>query len=109
MKDIESEKQKSFEFNLAIALHKHLDRIGFDRSLELDINSEQIFENEVIELVEQLLQEQREEMKRVNRVEVIDQNGRSYVNWDDKNNVDLSFQDEGRTLKIFIDRLNTKD
>lgn len=36
------------------------------------------------------------------RVEVIDQNGRSYVNWKDDNNVELSYQDNNRTLKIFI-------
>ena len=39
---------------------------------------------------------------KVTRVEVIDQDGRSYVNWDDNNKVELSFQDDGRTLKVFI-------
>jgi hypothetical protein len=39
---------------------------------------------------------------KVTRVEVIDQDGRSYMNWDDKNKVELSFQDDGRTLKVFI-------
>jgi hypothetical protein len=38
----------------------------------------------------------------LNRVEVIDQNGRSYVNWKKDNDVTLSYQDENRTLKIFI-------
>ncbi len=38
------------------------------------------------------------------RVEVIDQNGRSYVNWDKKNKVSISMQDEDRTLKVFISR-----
>lgn len=37
------------------------------------------------------------------RVEVIDQNGRSYVNWKLTNKVRLSMQDDGRTAKIFID------
>lgn len=41
---------------------------------------------------------------KVNRVEVIDENGKSYVNWQDHNKVELSFQDDGRTLKIFINR-----
>ncbi len=41
-------------------------------------------------------------MDKVTRVEVIDQDGRSYVNWDDNNKVELSFQDDGRTLKVFI-------
>jgi len=39
---------------------------------------------------------------KVTRVEVIDQEGRSYVNWDDNNKVELSFQDDGKTLKVFI-------
>lgn len=42
------------------------------------------------------------EAKNTNRVEVIDEKGRSYVNWDDKNEVKLSFQDAGKTLKVFI-------
>jgi hypothetical protein len=37
------------------------------------------------------------------RVEVIDQKGRSYVNWKPTNKVRLSMQDQGRTAKIFID------
>jgi hypothetical protein len=40
---------------------------------------------------------------KVTRVEVITHNeGRSYVNWDDNNKVELSFQDNERTLKVFI-------
>ena len=42
-------------------------------------------------------------LEKVNRVEVIDQNGRSYVNWKPTNKVRLSIQDDGRTAKIFID------
>lgn len=37
------------------------------------------------------------------RVEVIDKKGRSYVNWKPTNKVRLSMQDDGRTVKIFID------
>ena len=38
------------------------------------------------------------------RVEVIDENGRSYVNWKPTNKVEISMQDEGKTLKIFISK-----
>jgi len=38
----------------------------------------------------------------INRVEVIDGKSRSYVNWQNNNNVELSQQDDGKTLKIFI-------
>jgi hypothetical protein len=41
---------------------------------------------------------------KVNRVEVIDENGRSYVNWKPTNRVSVRLQDDGKTLKIFIDK-----
>lgn len=44
----------------------------------------------------------------VNRVEVIDEKGRTYVNWKSENKVELSFQDEGRTLKVFITKGNDR-
>ena len=44
-----------------------------------------------------------QELPNCTRVEVIDQNGRSYVNWKPTNKVRLSMQDDGRTAKIFID------
>lgn len=39
---------------------------------------------------------------RITRVEVIDQSGRSYVNWDETNDVTWQLQDDGRTLKVFV-------
>lgn len=36
----------------------------------------------------------------VTRLEVIDNNGRQYVMWNCK--VELSYQDDGKTLKIFV-------
>ncbi len=44
----------------------------------------------------------RFETSKVNRVEVIDEKGRSYVNWKPTNKTDVVLQDGGRTLKIFI-------
>ena len=40
----------------------------------------------------------------IKRIEVIDENGRSYVNWNDKNKVQVFIQDDGKTLKIYITR-----
>jgi hypothetical protein len=37
---------------------------------------------------------------KVTRVEVIDEHGRVYTRWNV--NVELSFQDDGRTLKVFV-------
>jgi hypothetical protein len=36
------------------------------------------------------------------RVEIIDDSGRSYVNWNANNKVQISMQDGGKTLKVFI-------
>lgn len=44
------------------------------------------------------------EAHRLTRVEVIDEKGRSYVGWDDRNEVKISVQDGGLTLKIFISK-----
>ena len=41
-------------------------------------------------------------LEKVNRVEVIDQNGRSYVNWKPTNKTEISLQDVMKTLKVFI-------
>lgn len=38
----------------------------------------------------------------VNRVEVIDSNGRSYVNWKPDNKTSMELQDSNRTLKVYI-------
>lgn len=38
----------------------------------------------------------------VSRIEVIDDKGRSYVNWETENKVSLNFQDDGKTLKVII-------
>ncbi len=48
------------------------------------------------------MKETKIDISRVTRVEVIDQKGRSYVNFKPTNSVELQLQDDGLTLKIFI-------
>lgn len=48
------------------------------------------------------------ELKKVTRIEVIDQFGRSYVNKDPSNEVEISLQDDKKTLKVFISRDKSK-
>ncbi len=48
------------------------------------------------------------EAHRLTRVEVIDENGRSYVSWNPDNEVKISVQDGGLTLKIFISKRKNK-
>jgi hypothetical protein len=44
----------------------------------------------------------------IKRVEVIDENGRAYTNWDEDNVVKLSTQDDGKTLKVFISKKDSQ-
>lgn len=43
-------------------------------------------------------------MTKITRIEVIDENGRSYVNRGDDNDVSYQLQDDGRTLKVFVNK-----
>lgn len=44
-------------------------------------------------------------MTRIIRFEVIDENGRSYVNWEDDNDVSWQLQDNEKTLKVFVNKV----
>jgi len=44
-------------------------------------------------------------MTRTTRVEIITDTGRDYVNWDDDNDITTSRQDDGRTLKVFVNKV----
>ena len=52
-------------------------------------------------------QEDMSKYQTVTRFEVIDENGRAYTDY--YCNVELSYQDDGRTLKVFINSLNKQD
>ena len=52
-------------------------------------------------------QEEMADNSKVTRFEVIDENGRVYSKWNCK--VKLSYQDNGQTLKLFINSLNKQD
>jgi len=43
---------------------------------------------------------------RITRIEVIDHAVQNYVNCEDDNDVTYELQDEGRTLKVFVDKLH---
>ena len=48
-------------------------------------------------------------MTRITRLEVItDTGGREYVSWEDDNDIVTSIQDEGRTLKVFVNTVKPK-
>ena len=52
-------------------------------------------------------QEDMADISKVTRFEVIDTNGRVYQKWNC--NVELSYQDDDRTLKVFIKPLNKQE
>jgi hypothetical protein len=47
-------------------------------------------------------------MTRITRLEVIDENGRSYLHKNDNNDVIYQLQDDGRTLKVFVNKMEPK-
>lgn len=47
--------------------------------------------------------------QKVTRLEVIDCTRRVYVNWNSDNVVSVQLQDDGRTLKVFINNKNKKE
>jgi len=47
-------------------------------------------------------------MTRITRVEVITDTGRDYVCWEDDNDITVSYQDDGRTLKVFVNKVKPK-
>jgi hypothetical protein len=47
-------------------------------------------------------------MIRITRVEVITNTGRDYVSWEDDNDIVTSIQDDGRTLKVFVNKVEPK-
>lgn len=55
--------------------------------------------------------EDYQKMRGVNRFEVIDEDGRSYIKYLDRNNegIKYSLQDDDRTLKVFIDKIRWKE
>lgn len=50
--------------------------------------------------------EEKLDTSKVIRVEVITKRGREFVTWDENNKVKIDFQDDNRTLKIFIQNNN---
>ena len=44
-------------------------------------------------------------MTRITRVEIITDTGRDYVNWKDDNDITVSYQDNEKTLKIFVNKM----
>ena len=47
-------------------------------------------------------------MTRITRVEVITDTGRDYVCWEEDNDITVSYQDDGRTLKVFVNTVKPK-
>ena len=47
-------------------------------------------------------------MTRITRVEIITDTGRDYVCWEDDNDITVSYQDDGKTLKVFVNTMKPK-
>ena len=44
-------------------------------------------------------------MTRITRVEIITDTGRDYVCWEEDNDITVSYQDDGKTLKVFVNKM----
>jgi hypothetical protein len=68
-------------------------------------NRDQEFANKLLDKAKEIEREQAINTSKINRVEVIQHsepyNGRAYTNYNAKD-VEVQFQDEGETLKIFL-------
>ena len=47
-------------------------------------------------------------MTRITRVEIITDTGRDYVCWEEDNDITVSYQDDGKTLKVFVNTVKPK-
>ena len=47
-------------------------------------------------------------MTRITRVEIITDTGRDYVCWEEDNDITVSYQDDGKTLKVFVNTMKPK-
>jgi hypothetical protein len=86
-------------------IHQLAEEILIDHVGDLELYREDL----IAAMVEMYQRATENKEGKVNRIEVIDEKGRSYVNWDKRNKVELHYQDEGRTLKIFISKASKTD
>ena len=105
---LENWEEKKIEFRVVDNGVKVVDLTNWEESLDKlyypaePKNSGMVDIKVFIKYLLDLKEKEYMDMDKVTRLEVIDDKGRSYVGWKSDNNVKLSFQDEGRTLKIFI-------
>lgn len=88
-------------------LEKLFDKNADSYALVNGINSKIMLQETFIKVVTQLLS--KLPLEKITRLEVIDEKGRSYVNWNKRNVIRLSFQDELKTLKIFISKNDNRN
>jgi hypothetical protein len=100
---------RTFTENQVLKIIEHLETKGFnDDCLTYEEELEYILEQPLVKSIEVIYCCKSDSellptlLKNTNRVEVIDQQGRTYVNWKPTNKVELSLQDNERTLKVFI-------
>ena len=77
--------------------------LGKIEAISYDVQRQQLKDKVIRQLVNKL--RTLTSMENVTRVEVIDENGRSYTNHHKSNTVELSLQDEQQTLKVFISKM----
>lgn len=83
---------------------KHLTALrGYDVNETIEIYGVGKLYDEIVEIEKTDISTEQ-----VTRVEVIDNTGRAYVNWNPDNVVEVRLQDKDKTLKVFICKKNQK-
>jgi hypothetical protein len=100
MTALEQQPIISFTFNLKNEPIIVITEDGFEYKGELIKDSGEVYRLFKKYLEQHSYQEEISDEEIVNRLEIIDKQGRQYVQWDCS--IELSYQDNGRTLKIFV-------
>ena len=94
--DIENKTRRELVEILQVAQQEYRDLLKKHEELENELHWEQVHDS---------MTSSENPTKLVNRLEVIDDTGRSYIKYlKDYETLRLSYQDEGRTLKVFVDQ-----
>jgi len=94
-KPMETKKQTAVELFIEQLEQKSFQETEGINQIHITIDA-----NEYLTLKDQAKEMHKKEQDNITRLEVIDNQGRQYVQWNCK--IELSYQDNGKTLKVFV-------
>jgi hypothetical protein len=85
---------------IAVIMKNNLKKRRQAKLKEFKVLEDGYFEKPPINTLDEVMAQNSQENNKITRFEVIDESGRVYVNNNCK--IELSYQDAGRTLKVFV-------